>query len=328
MILNALDTPLELPQVMAFPLNRDALADFRGAVQDVVERADTQGLKVLWRSVERPFVKQFGQVRSRVEVEQVRAFAARVAKVARSLEVRLPKAKFLDAQPDVWATIAAGVGEVEALNELPAVIAKTRLDALVKAFGSLQGGDGARKVPRADIGDVSWVKALTVTGGQVSGAPKEAKLPESAQTTAEVLRVVRARADAMTVLLALVGPWRSSQGPGPFLTEVKGAEPLEVTGWKRLPLFEGAALCEGSVLEGAGLVSARKQALAAKPERPEGATAAQWKSAVSAHWPRCRDRFVALLDAAKASDGAVLLCENDRSHPMWLEGTFERVEVA
>jgi hypothetical protein len=328
MILNALDTPLALSQVRACPLDPDALEDFRAALQDVVERGDTQAMKVLWRSVERPFVKQFGQVRSRVDVEQVKAFAARVAKLVKTLEVRLPKAKFIDAQPDVWATIAAGVANLESISELPAVIAKSRLDTLVKAFSSLQGGDSARKVPRADVGDVAWVKSVVLDGGKLVSAPKEAKLGEGEQTTATVLEAVRARVDAPTVLLALVGAWRSSQGPGPFLTEVTGAQPLELATWKRLPLFEAAPFCEMSVLEGSALLAAKKQALAAKPSRPDEVPANEWKSLVSAHWPRCRDRFVALLDEAHAKHQAVLLCENDRRHPMWLEGTFTRVEVA
>lgn len=292
MLLERFDVAAYGPQTMAFLVSRERIAELGAALRALFEAEDLGPYRKLWDAIVPEHLAKKAAARWVVPTSVVRDFCA-LAGAPASLrnedenELRVhPENLFLLEHYRSYLEVEE-TREHPALDSIPDLLARLKDDALP---------DGWLETPVPTIDEASVLEALRDELDPMFDPREE----------------LRRRLNVDVLLEALVGPYVMSRGPGPFMDAPAVSEPLEATGAR---VLAGAAVTE-AIAETERATPSRawwfpdgEMAREIFDERYGGGRHAQWMSwdAVQSEWPRCRARFIALLEEARAKDEAVLL---------------------
>jgi hypothetical protein len=355
MLLHLLDTPQHLPQTMAFAVDVAALETLREALRAVEERGHLKPMRALWKQHVGAFKKAWVAARSEVDAGWLRALCDEASRSAVLLGLKAPalkpvlswleKRSAVQLSPLIWLELKRHEGlsadVAQFVKAGAAIIGRGRFEALVSTLKAVPKGVVPPPELTGPSGELGWVSALRFRATGVSGplrekivdpindvveGPAEAELGEWETSASSLFERVRGDVAADQVLALLVGAHVPSEGPGPFLPPPPQSIAMEAAEWRRLPLFVAShwswPLFQARFLAGGSLGLAAKWVKASEPDRSfhgePTISAAAWRELVSAHWPRCRDRFVELLTRAEREGRAVVMLDAELSHAFWV----------
>jgi hypothetical protein len=347
MLLDRFDVAAYAPQTMAFPVAREPLERLRAALRAVFVADDPAPYQRLWDELVPGHLAKKAEARWVVPSPAVERFCVLAEELLPRdvletagpalVETRawLAGRTAVRTHPENWFLVEQIRSYLESeysrahpiMHRLADVLDRVRGDRLPELYD---------ETPPPVVEDVSWLGAYRarLEGRDVPDRRGASEVPEwlEEQEPHEVLDEVHRRLSTAVLLEALVGPYRMSRGPGPFMGPPASARPLEDSAWHGL-IEEGSfeqmgRVRDARVLEGTALNEAIRETEHAPPSRAwwfpdgdmlreefdelygddEGRPWLSWE-AVQSEWPRCRARFLALLEQARASGEAVLLVQ-------------------
>jgi hypothetical protein len=324
-VIRWVDVPFAGPQLLAFPTAEADLSRFRRALELMLEQGDVGLLRELWDELIDGYRRARVNARWRVPAATLRAVADLLeerSEAVRDERIRASSSMSaaatrrwlgdrteLTLHPDVWFVVA---GPVARLRH------GLMLDYYAESLAQELERIRADTTPLADQ-LCFW-----------SGAP----ISES-----ESFDIDWALQRADNVLEMLVEPYSVSRGPGPFFMP-GAARPLVAPSSNWLPRFHraesgAASLCErASSLYGAAVVDTIEAIGRAKDLRwfrneEERSyypvpSHSEWLSFedCTPHWPRCRQRFLGLLQEVRDTDQSILLLRELPCDQGPIEGPF------
>jgi hypothetical protein len=350
MLHHRLDVAVYGPQTMAFVVDASAMERYCAALRRAVGDGEATELHALWREHAPRYFEARSRTRWRVPAPTLRALldlgerhatdgSAERASITRARDW-LGTRDHVDAAPDTWFVLEAARGRLvsDLLVPLWLHILAGELDALRAGIPRLE------ERPTGPRGDIAWAREIRQATDPRDGSVRAlADLPDwsvaaivdpPATLPAWVDSPRTAEAHAFEqlagadVLEVLVGPYRRSVGPGPFLPPPRAGVPIDDVHAPRLPLFAERhgehgvmPIIDGRLLVGDAIDAALDEAHATEPgtgwwtawDRERhlelGTTASGWRdlASVAADWPRVRDRYVAALRDARRTGHAVVV---------------------
>lgn len=363
---------------MAFAVDTPSFTRLRAGLREVLERGLTRTLRSLWPDIVPAHDREWKRVRWRLPSDLLlrwcRAVGAAggreteeaLAEVTAWLHQR-PSAVM---KPDLWLGLChcsveelrprVEAGSLKNGDTLPDLLVQVAVSQLRELMDESPPEEDASS-PECPIQDVAWVAGLRFKTGEagrmrahVEGPTTDAVvIPDGVsfdtvrpESPCDVLAAVRDRVHLWHLLMALVGPYIRSRGPGPFLAPEALGHPIEDPTWCVLPLFEvgrpGAAqhwrwpLLRAWYIPPGEADAVRRRVETARPSRAwhQRFNAAKveperWRTLVQTRWPHLRERFTDLLAEATHAGRTVVLVEAELGHAtvVPVEASGERILV-
>lgn len=342
MLLERFDVAVYGPQTMAFPAPREGVEALTAALAALYEIGDATPYRRLWDDLVPRHLAKASEARWIAPSKTLERFCeqARATLPRGVLEVAEPA---LDAtrtwlgtresfrtHPESWFLLEHLQSYLEqewtrmhpSLDALPDLLVRIRDERPPEGWL-------ASAPPLEDLG---WLRVYreVMDDGALRDDPAASVIPEWIEEPVDALDEVHRRSNLALVLAALVGPYVTSRGPGPFMGPLACSRRLEDPSWHWLratgTIADEGRVGDARVLDGSVLEDALRETERATPSRawwgPDGeitreifdetyGTGARsprlsWE-AVQSEWPRCQARFLTLLGDARAKGEAVLL---------------------
>jgi hypothetical protein len=254
MLTRRLDIPFNGPQLMAFPIRREPFEAFAAAYDRAIIDADNRSLVDLWQVNARRYVEERARIGWRVPHATFQRMAQSVRDAKHVLEAPKCVLDLLTASLERAASHVTRGGEVRPaawfaledaylalLAKMSRVIDIYRDNALNQLIGALDALPTCQSElpPVGPRGDLTTVRELrfrsehgrdiapeevnayrdTCSGPRTNAVHDRARPPPAPGSIYVIAAIEHANASIAfdSVLETLVGPYRSSQGPGPFL---------------------------------------------------------------------------------------------------------------
>ena len=329
MLLQKLDVPVVAPHTLAFVVDRKRVSKLRAALKELLEQAQVAPLRAFCEARSPELIQQLSTARVAVDAKEIN-------KLYELANLDAPTmTELFNVPADKWLAISQSHHALET-NEAWALKLLYELRDDVKPV---------EKVELPALKNVWWARGLTFRGTDgvirrevqsatedvVLGLPQEVDMGE--MSPFDVLEMMRSHLTTPLLLEMLTEPFVPSVGPGPFLPVPPHATPMQDPRWQPLPIFGvkhwNWPLLEGYVVGDDDLLEVEKVVRAAQPRRDwhqsyngQPIDEDTWERLIDAHWPRLRDRFADALAQAHRDEKALLLVNNDLSHPFWCGPTW------
>lgn len=333
MILSKLDTPFDLPQIMGFLVSSQELKQTREVIKKLVATNDWSEVHQVGILNRKKLNAEIQSYRFSVESQWLNEIIKNLNQVSKKFEFDLniklnefpPGKVFM--RPSVFYTLSQfckspenllSASKDEVTDSLKFVYS-VRLNELAKILADYD----SQELPNYDVPGPfdSTILNFTIPEWPYGDDPTEEEKEFHKRG------YLSSQLGSYCLLEKMVGTYASSRGPGPFQELPPSAKKFIDPDWPRHSFFieeEDSWIVPVHYLVDEDLEKALEwsKALGPRISSDNDLEPSELNTLISNYGNACIQRFQDLLKTAIDSKSAVLLMENDLSHPFWFEGEW------